>query len=792
MKTLAWKALPFGGVGGLGAAWWARLAAVLCLAVTCTFTGVVTAQAPTTWIGLTTSTWSGASNWSGGAVPTSSSDATFPGSGTSTNLNVSGTVNKLIFNGTASIAGSNASTNSPFTLTVNNGLTHTANNSGSSFLRIQTVVLGGSQTWDLNGASGTNSTAAVGFTLTTQSNPAAMNTFSLGGNTWTKTGSGQVSFGNVSIGNGNISIDNGSIRLGTGNLASLGVSMQVIGTGSITVKGGAALILNNGASLGTFDITKPIRLEGTSGTPSILQYAGGSDNRPGVIASPIEWAGVTNFTNFWSGSTATTNSTDWQFTGNWTGSGTVNLVTTATNNVSSSSIRKTTISGSNAGFSGIVDNQQSAAADVRFGSSNAGSANAEWRLNNANATYKLAGLNLAFGALSGTAGSLGNYGTTTSSTATIGGKGTDTTFSGLLVDGSTSSLAIVKTGAGTLTLGNANTYTGLTDIQAGTLASGANNALGSGAVTVSGGRFDIGGFSDSVGAVTLTDGTIAGTTGVLTASSYDLQSGIVSAILGGSGIGLTKSTSGTVALSGVSTYTGATVINAGLLKVDGSIAASSGLSVAGAAWLAGSGTAPAVSGSGLISPGSSPGILTTPTIDPSAGLGFAFELTGTGSPNYGSPASSVNDVLRLTGGTPSLAALSGSNAVSVYFGTTIADGDVFRGGTYVDSATTSGSRTAFETAIAGGDWQYFVLGNGGGTHAFNGQNYYTLAEYNPNLTISRSVVADPANFGSGVVNGGVTQFVVVPEPNAVALVAMAAIGFAVAGHRLRLRDRQAR
>jgi autotransporter-associated beta strand protein len=762
----------------------------LCLVAVVAAAGIARGQTPTTWIGATNSTWSGASNWSGGAVPTSSSDATFD-QARNTFLNVSGTVNKLIFTGTATIAGSLSSNNALFTLQINNGLTHTANNSGSSFMRIQTIVLGGSQTWDLNGTSGTNSVSAVGFTLTPQSNPAAMNTFTLGGNTWTKTGSGQVSFGNVSIGNGNISIDAGSVRFGTGALSSSGTSMQVIGTGTILAKSGAALILNNGGgSSGAFDITKPIRLEGTSGTPSILQYAGGSDNLPGVIASPIEWAGVTNFTNFWTGSTATTNSTDWRFTGNWTGSGTVNLVTTATNTVSSSILRKTTISGSNAGFTGVVNNQQSAAADVRFASSNAGSANAEWQLNDPSASYKLAGFSVAFGALSGTAGSLGNYGTTTSSTATIGGKGTDTTFSGLLVDGSTASLAVVKTGAGTLTLGNTNSYTGLTDVQAGRLAYGVSNALGSGAVTVSGGTLDMGSFSDTVGTVTLTGGTIAGTTGVLAASSYDLRSGVVSAILGGSGINLTKSTSGTVALSGVSTYTGATAINAGMLKVDGSIAASSGLSVAAAAWLAGSGTAPAVSGAGLISPGSSPGILTTASIDPSAGMGFGFELTGTGSPNYGSPTSSVNDVLRLTGGTPSLAALTGSNAVSVYFGTTIADGDVFRGGTYVDSATTSGSRTAFETAISGGDWQFFVLGNGGGTHAFNGQNYYTLGEYDPSLTISRSVVADPADFGSGVINGSVTQFVVVPEPNAVALVAMAAVGFAVAGRRLRLRDRQ--
>jgi len=41
---------------------------------------------------------------------------------------------------------------------------------------------------------------------------------------------------------------------------------------------------------------------------------------------------------------------------------------------------------------------------------------------------------------------------------------------------------------GTLTLNAANTYTGLTTISAGTLAYGTNNAISTGAVTISGAR----------------------------------------------------------------------------------------------------------------------------------------------------------------------------------------------------------------------------------------------------------------------------------------------------------------
>ncbi len=67
------------------------------------------------------------------------------------------------------------------------------------------------------------------------------------------------------------------------------------------------------------------------------------------------------------------------------------------------------------------------------------------------------------------------------------------------IQGTTS---VVKSGAGTFTLSGANTYTGLTTVNVGTLAYGVNDALSNGAVTVNGGTLALGGFSDTVGAVT--------------------------------------------------------------------------------------------------------------------------------------------------------------------------------------------------------------------------------------------------------------------------------------------------
>src|SRR5439155_1413820 len=127
--------------------------------------------------------------------------------------------------------------------------------------------------------------------------------------------------------------------------------------------------------------------------------------------------------------------------------------------------------------------------------------------------------------------------------------------------------AVTKSTAGTVTLSGVNTYTSGTAVNAGTLALGAANALpATGAVDVNCGTLDLGATSHSASNVILTSGSIAGTTGVLSASAFDVQAGSASAILGGTAP-LTKTTAGTVTLTGANTYSGATNINGGILVV---------------------------------------------------------------------------------------------------------------------------------------------------------------------------------------------------------------------------------
>ncbi len=168
--------------------------------------------------------------------------------------------------------------------------------------------------------------------------------------------------------------------------------------------------------------------------------------------------------------------------------------------------------------------------------------------------------------------------------------GTAITVSGTAVlsesatGGISGAASLIHSSSATSTLFGTNSYLGGTTINAGTLVLGhATNTLAdTGAVTVDGATavLSIGGNSDTVGAVSLKNGaSITGSGGVLTGSSYAVESGSISAILGGFGIAMTKSTGGIATLSGANNYTGGTSITAGTVKLSGAGTLGSGASV---------------------------------------------------------------------------------------------------------------------------------------------------------------------------------------------------------------------
>ncbi|OPZ30890.1 MAG: Extracellular serine protease precursor [Lentisphaerae bacterium ADurb.BinA184] len=260
---------------------------------------------------------------------------------------------------------------------------------------------------------------------------------------------------------------------------------------------------------------------------------------------------------------------------------------------------------------------------------------------------------------------------------------TTSAFSGVMASGGAAALGVVKKGDGTQIFSGANTYTGLTDVQAGALAYGAAGVLAdTAAVKVSGGTLDIGAYNDTVAGVQMTAGSIAGSGGVLTSTSdFDLQSGAVSAILGGA-VGLSKTTAGTVTLTGANTYSGNTTVGEGLLVADntsgsgtggGAVTVSAGATLGGSGFVAANLALPAVTvnAGGTLAPGASPGMLTV-TNDGSgdavlfeAGSMFEVELDGP-------VAGSEYDMLAVNGGV----SLDGA-VLSVLSGYTPAPTDAF-------------------------------------------------------------------------------------------------------------------
>jgi outer membrane autotransporter protein len=174
--------------------------------------------------------------------------------------------------------------------------------------------------------------------------------------------------------------------------------------------------------------------------------------------------------------------------------------------------------------------------------------------------------------------------------------------------------SLIKTGTGTLILSGANTYSGSTTVDQGTLQAGSPAAFGASTVyTVNGGTLDLGVVpSLTMSSLSGTGGAVALHTAALTVD----QSGDTSYDGAITGTGsLTKAGTGMLILNGVNTYTGGTTIDAGTLEVgDASHSAASiqgDVQVNAAGTLRGHGiVAGNVTNAGLVWPGGSIGTLT--------------------------------------------------------------------------------------------------------------------------------------------------------------------------------------
>jgi autotransporter-associated beta strand protein len=131
---------------------------------------------------------------------------------------------------------------------------------------------------------------------------------------------------------------------------------------------------------------------------------------------------------------------------------------------------------------------------------------------------------------------------------------------------------------------------GMIELDGGTFSLGGSERINDATkLGVNGATFAIGANNETVDGLTLASGGVMGGT-LISATTYQTQSGSISAILAGS-VGLTQTTSGITTLSGANTYSGDTTINDGTLKLGASAVIPDGASKGNVVFNPASGTA---------------------------------------------------------------------------------------------------------------------------------------------------------------------------------------------------------
>jgi autotransporter-associated beta strand protein len=332
----------------------------------------------------------------------------------------------------------------------------------------------------------------------------------------------------------------------------------------------------------------------------------------------------------------------------------------------------------------------------------------------------------------GTGGSLGSGDVTVASGATLALNRSDAVTIANHISGSGS---VSQLGSGTLTLTGDNTHSGITTLSGGTLTVGSNTALGTGTVVLIGGTLTTtGGARTLANAVLLeADWTFTGTSPLTFTSPLTLARTRMLTVATGSTLtlagGITQSDGtrsllkfgdGTLNLTGASTYTGGTYLGAGITRINnltGSAFGTGPVTVEAGAALTGAGTFTGILQlNGTVSPGASPGTLSTGSQTWEGGASYLWEINdATGA------AGSAFDTLAITG-TLSITA-STSNPFTVRLASLLpnhspglaANFDPAVSRSYSIASTTAGisgfnpsafviDRSAFANPLAGGDW----------------------------------------------------------------------------------------
>jgi T5SS/PEP-CTERM-associated repeat protein/autotransporter-associated beta strand protein len=519
----------------------------------------VSAHAQSDWTGVVSSNWFLSGNWIGG-VPrlttnanidtvTPNSTAISSSGAQAQNLGVgqSGTGTLTIQTGGTLNTSFGAVGNLPGSL----GRV-TVNGAGSSWMNAGSVVVGGQGTGTLTiQDGGTVNSAGGSVGLSVGSNGTV--TVTGPGSSWINGPSGGLNIG--SFGTGTLTIANGgkvtnitSFPANIGNGAGSQGTVTVTGAGSVWSNSSGLNIGNSG--MGTLTIADsgvvngPIVIAanaGAIGTLNIGAGAGSPPAAPGTLTTPsLAFGAGTGTLNF------NHTSADYVFAPAISGNGTVNVLAGTT-----------TLTGANSYTGGT---------NLNAGTLGVGNSTALGTGNLAMApgtTLQFAAANLS---LANTISMTGD--------PTLDTMGNDATVSGVI---SGAGATLEKNGAGTLTLTAVNTYTGPTNVNAGTLSIGGGSIAASSGLnlTAAGTTFDIsGGGNQTIGDLSGIAGsavTLGGNTLSLGTANSTAFAGVVS----GTGA-LTKRGTGTLTLSGANTYGGGTSLNAGTIAAGNNTALGTG------------------------------------------------------------------------------------------------------------------------------------------------------------------------------------------------------------------------
>ena len=337
------------------------------------------------------------------------------------------------------------------------------------------------------------------------------------------------------------------------------------------------------------------------------------------------------------------------------------------------------------------------------------------------------------------------------------GTGVTDTYSGAIADGA-SGMTLTKTGLGTQVLSGTNAYTGATTVSTGTLSVGASSNLGGSAsnLVFNGGTLQITGN-------TLTNFSGIGHTVSFSAAqlvSLDVNSTTntftVDQVLNQTTGGFTKAGAGTAILNQANTYSGATIVSAGMLKLG---AAGDGTN--GPLGTVAAGTSVSATGAALDLNGF--------TLSTAEGL----TLNGTGVSSGGALTNSSGTAATYSG----LVALGSASSIVASSGDIILSNvGTISGATF--GLTLGGTSTGSSIASIIGNTTGGLTKSGTGTWTLSGANTYTGATTinGGTLTISGSgtlgATTTALNLGGGTLDLGTTSRTV----GAVSITAAAASG----------------